>query len=143
MITFENVIHDRIINSLEVLLKAEFPSFRINYDEHSAGQSFLILPQSDNIESLHSTGQNRTYSILIGYRLKDGGKYTKNGIFKALTAVSERVKRLVDNNVGYSPSSSYKWHNAQIESIEYIQDEEDSQYYYANLIFSCESMEVR
>jgi len=128
------------MDSLEILIATEFPSFKINYDEHDGSHSFLITPVADELETLVSTGQNRSYGVLISYRVS-GSKMSKNGVFKSLTAVSERLKRLVDNNVGYSPSGSYKWHNARIESIEYIKDEDT--YFYANMLFNCESMEAR
>ena len=134
MITFTNVIYDKVITTLEVLLKAEFPSFKINYDEHSAGQSFLLLPSADNLEELGAIGQVRSYTVNVSYRTKAENKK----VYRVLSEVAERVRRLVDNNVVYSSGST--WFEAKIDSITY---EEEEGYFYANMIFICNVMDAR
>lgn len=66
-ITYENVVFDRVIESLNTLLADEF-SIPIRYDEHKGNQSFLITPGEDELIEHHSTGQSRTYSISIQYQ---------------------------------------------------------------------------
>ena len=116
-ITYENVVFDRVIESLNTLLADEF-SIPIRYDEHKGNQSFLITPGEDELIEHHSTGQSRTYSVAIQYQLVSGGEYTKNNV-KQVSEIAERVKRLIHNNTAYSPSSTYKWHDGRIETITY------------------------
>ena len=117
MITYENVVFDRIIESLNTLLADEF-SISIRYDEHKGNQSFLITPSEDELIEYNSDGQTRTYSIAISYEVVSGGEYTKNNI-KQVSETAERVKRLIQNNTAYSPSDVYKWHDGRIETITY------------------------
>ena len=116
-ITYENVVFDRIIESLNTLLADEF-SISIRYDEHKGNQSFLITPSEDELIEYNSDGQTRTYSIAISYEVVSGGEYTKNNI-KQVSETAERVKRLIQNNTAYSPSDVYKWHDGRIETITY------------------------
>jgi len=116
-ITYENVVFDRIIESLYTILGNEF-SIPVRYDEHKGNQSFLITPGEDELIEYNSDGQTRTYSIAISYEVVSGGEYTKNNI-KQVSETAERVKRLIQNNTAYSPSDVYKWHDGRIETITY------------------------
>jgi len=116
-ITYENVVFDRIDESLNTLLADEF-SIPVRYDEHKGNQSFLITPGEDELIEYNSDGQTRTYSIAISYEVVSGGEYTKNNI-KQVSETAERVKRLIQNNTAYSPSDVYKWHDGRIETITY------------------------
>ena len=136
-ITYENVVFDRIIESLNTLLADEF-SIPIRYDEHKGNQSFLITPGEDELIELISKGQSRTYSILISYELTSGGEYTKNNV-KQASEIAERVKRLIMNNVSYSPSDVYKWHDGRIETITYARADGILS---ANMEFMCTSLET-
>ena len=136
-ITYENVVFDRIIESLNTLLADEF-SIQIRYDEHKVNHSFLITPGEDELIELISKGQSRTYSILISYELTSGGEYTKNNV-KQVSEIAERVKRLIMNNVSYSPSDVYKWHDGRIETITYARADGILS---ANMEFVCTSLET-
>ena len=59
-ITFENVHYDRVIDSLNTLLSNEF-SIPVRYDEYTLPQSFLLLPQSDDLAEVLSFCQTREY----------------------------------------------------------------------------------
>ena len=139
-ITFENVHYDRVIDSLNTLLSNEF-SIPVRYDEYTFPQSFLLLPQSDDLAELLSFGQTREYGVLIGYQLKIGGKYGRQNM-KQVSSKAEQVKRLILNNTSYSPSSSYKWHGANITSIEYEIDADDPSLLRALMTFNCTVTEV-
>jgi len=139
-ITFENVHHDRVIDSLNTLLSNEF-SIPVRYDDYTLPQSFLLLPESDDLIEQLSTGQIREYGVLIGYQLKIGGKYGRQNM-KQVSSKAEQVKRLIINNTAYSPSSSYKWHGANITSIEYEKDEDDPSLLRALMTFNCIVTEV-
>ena len=139
-ITYENVIFDRVIDSLQTILADEF-SIPVLFDEHEGNQSFLITPVDDTLITLISKGQARTYIVNISYQLDSGGNYTKNSV-KQVTEIAERVKRIIFNNTAYSPSSTYKWHDGRIESIVYSRDEDDPSLLNAVLQFNCASMET-
>ena len=137
MITYENVVFDRIIESLNTLLADEF-SIPIRYDEHKGNQSFLITPGEDELIEQASGMQVRSYNINISYEIKSGGEYTKNNM-KQVSEIAERVKRLIMNNVSYSPSDVYKWHDGRIETITYARADGILS---ANMEFMCTSLET-
>jgi len=139
-ITFENIHYDRVIDSLNTLLSDEF-SIPVRYDDYTLPQSFLLLPESDDLIEQLSTGQVREYGVSIGYQLKIGGKYGRQNM-KQVSSKAEQVKRLIINNTAYSPSSSYKWHGANITSIEYEKDEDDPSLLRALMTFNCIVTEV-
>jgi hypothetical protein len=141
-ITYENVIFDRVIDSLHSLLADEF-SVPILFDEtdERSNQSFLIRPVSDSLLELLANGQSRQYEIEINYELRLSGNYTKNS-YKQLTEIAERMKRLMHNNSSYSPSGSYKWHEGRIQSTSFERDEEDPTVSNVTMQFNCTSTEV-
>ena len=138
--SFENVQYDRVIDSINTLLSDEF-KIPVRYDQHVLPQSFLILPQSDDLLEQLSNGQTREYNILISYQLKSGGRYGRQ-TFKQLSQKAEHTKRLIINNSAYSSSGSYKWHNGNITSIEFERDEDDKSLIRALMIFNCIVIEV-
>ena len=140
-ITFENVIYDRVIDALHSLIVDEF-SIPVYFDEHQGNQSFVLTPGEDTLSERLSGGQNRSYSVELSYQLNSGGNYTKNG-FKQVSNIGERMKRLIYNNSAYSPSGTYKWHDGNIETIEYSRDEDNPELLMAIMIFNCNSMESR
>ena len=139
-ITYTNVIQDNVIDSLNTLLSDEF-SVPIYYDEHKGNQSFLLTPAADELNEFGNNFQARDYVVEIVYQLKLGGTYTKNSI-KQVSNIAERVKRLIYNNATYSPSSVYKWHDGNIDSIEYNRDEDSPDLITAVMNFNCTSTEV-
>ena len=139
-ITYTNVINDNVIDSLNTLLSNEF-SIPVYYNENKGNQSFLLTPTDDTLIEIINEGQSRDYSVLISYQLKTGGNYNVNN-FKQVSNIAERVKRLIMNNSAYSPSSTYKWHNGNIGSIEYERDEDDATILMALITFNCIVLEV-
>ena len=139
-ITYTNVINDNVIDSLNTLLSNEF-SIPVYYNENKGNQSFLLTPTDDTLIEIINEGQSRDYSVLISYQLKTGGNYNVNN-FKQVSNIAERVKRLIMNNSAYSPSSTYKWHNGNISSIEYERDEDDATILMALITFNCIVLEV-
>ncbi len=136
-ITYENVVFDRVIESLNTLLGNEF-SIPIRYDEHKGNQSFLITLGEDELVDYNSDGQTRIYSIDISYEVVSGGEYNKNHI-KQVSETAERVKRLIQDNTAYSPSDVYKWHDGRIEGITYSMGDD---MLHAALNFTCTVTEV-
>ena len=136
-ISYENVIQDRVIDSLHTLLADEF-SIPIYFDEHKGNHSFLITPNEDTVLSFMQKGQTRSYAVNISYEIASDGEHTKLSM-KRITEIAERIKRLIMNNIAYSPSSVYKWHDARIETIAYARNEGILS---ANLEFVCTSIET-
>ena len=137
-ITFSNTIYDDIMETLTKLINDEF-GISVFYDEHKPPQSFLIIPQNDELVTNLSSGIHREYNIEINYQLKIGGQYNKNNM-KQVTNILERLKRLIHNNNSYSSGSV--WFDANISSIEYERDEEDDSLLRGIGIFNCQNIEV-
>lgn len=139
-ITYENVIYDRVIDSLHSLIADEF-SIPINFDEHEGNQSFLIMPGDDTLTEYAANSQTRTYSVDVSYQIISSGNYTRN-IVKQVTEMTERLKRLLFNNSAYSPSDSYKWHDGRVQSISYSRNEDDDSLIGSITSFECSVGEV-
>lgn len=139
-VEFENIITNRIITSLEYILVEEF-SIPVYLSEHKGNQSFLLLPNNDNLVDYGQNFQSRDYSIDIEYRLTIGGTFTRN-TFKQASNIAERVKKIITNNSAYSLDGDYKWQDGKVESIEYVKDDDDDSTYLVRITFNCTSMEV-
>ena len=137
-ITFSNTIYDDIMETLTKLINDEF-GISVFYDEHKPPQSFLIIPQNDELVTNLSSGIHREYNIEINYQLKIGGQYNKNNM-KQVSNIMERLKRLVYNNSSYSSGAT--WFDANITSIEYERDEDDQTLLRGLGIFNCNNIEV-
>ena len=102
----------------------------------SKGNECIVLqPEEDTLVELLSTGQVRSYSVLIIYEMNKAGNMEINK--DHMTNRAERVKRLIYNNSAYNPSSTYKFHDGSIESITYEIDEDDPELKRANITFTC------
>lgn len=139
-ISYENVIYDRVIESLSSIIADEF-SMPIYYDAHEGNQSFLITPVSDELNETFATAQVRDYVVNIAYQVDLGGNYTKLTL-KTVSEVAERVKRLIYNNRNYEVSGSRKFNNANVGSIEYARDEDNPYLVTASMDVNVSVMEV-
>jgi hypothetical protein len=139
-ISYENVIYDRVIESLSSIIADEF-SMPIYYDAHEGNQSFLITPVSDELNETFATAQVRDYVVNIAYQVDLGGNYTKLTL-KTVSEVAERVKRLIYNNRNYEVSGSRKFNNANVGSIEYARDEDNPYLVSASMDVNVSVMEV-
>jgi len=139
-ISYENVIYDRVIESLSSIIADEF-SMPIYYDAHEGNQSFLITPVSDELNETFTTAQVRDYVVNIAYQVDLGGNYTKLTL-KTVSEVAERVKRLIYNNRNYEVSGSRKFNNANVGSIEYARDEDNPYLVSASMDVNVSVMEV-
>lgn len=135
---FTNIIFDEIIEKLALIINNEF-SVPIYYDEHKGNQSFVLTPQSDELVTYLSSGVQRAYQIEVNYQLKIGGQFTKNNM-KQVSNIMERLKRLVYNE--RTQSNGSEWFSANISSIEYERDEDDSTLLRGIAIFECQNTEV-
>jgi hypothetical protein len=137
-ITFTNIVFDEILENLNKIINDEF-NIPVYYDEHKGNQSFLLIPESDELVTNISSGMQRQYNVIINYELKSGGKYTKNTI-KQVSNVMERLKRLVyDNKI---QNTGAEWFDAQISTINYEIDEDDKSLVRGIANFNCQNMEL-
>ncbi|BAQ90780.1 hypothetical protein [uncultured Mediterranean phage uvMED] len=139
-ISYENVIYDRVIESLSSIIANEF-SIPIKYDAHEGNQSFLITPVSDDLNELLTTAQVRDYTVNVSYQVDLSGNYTKLTL-KQVSEIAERVKRLIYNNRNYTASGVRQFNNAVVESIEYSRDEDNPDLVLAILSVNVSVMEV-
>jgi len=139
-ISYENVIYDRVIESLSSIIADEF-SIPIHYDAHEGNQSFLITPVNDELEELLASGQTRNVEVSISYELQSSGNYTKNSISQ-VSNVAERLKRLLYNNKNYAVSGTTKYFNGSVESIAYERDEDNNELLRAITSFTCQTLEL-
>ena len=135
---FTNILFTKIIEPLTALINGEF-SVPVHYDEHRSNSSFLITPQSDDLVTQLSYGTQREYNIEISYQVKFGGNYNKNSI-KQVSNIMERLKRLISNNP--TSSNGAEFFDANISSVEYEQDEDDSSLLRGIAIFNCQNIEA-
>ena len=139
-ISYENVVYDRVIESLSSIIADEF-SIPILYDAHEGNQSFLITPIADELNELLTSGQTRNVEVNISYELLRSGNYTKNSV-KQVSEIAERLKRLLYNNKVYDVSGSYKYFNGSVESIIYERDEDNDELLRAITSFTCQTLEI-
>tara|TARA_R110002020_G_scaffold204521_3_gene408608 strand:+ start:1068 stop:1523 length:456 start_codon:yes stop_codon:yes gene_type:complete len=124
-ITYTNIIKERVTDSLEAILKAEFPTIPIVYGKDlpiRGSQWFRLIPVSDVAEALAIDGETRRYAVQIRYLLMIGGRDAKNTHFTRLSSMGEHIKRLMANNRNYSPSGTYKYHDLACTSVIYGAD---------------------
>jgi len=138
-ITYENVIYDRVIDSIQTILADEF-SIPVLFDNTAerGNQSFLVLPNTDEQVDTLSSGQIRQVTVLINYELKTGGNYTKNSV-KQITEITERLKRLLFNNKTYYVSGTNRFRNGIVENITYEREDEINR---SITTFTCQTMEL-
>ena len=138
-ITYENVIYDRVIDSIQTILADEF-SIPVLFDDTAerGNQSFLVLPNTDDQVDTLSSGQIRQVTVLINYELKTGGNYTKNSV-KQITEITERLKRLLFNNKTYYVSGTNRFRNGIVENITYEREDEINR---SITTFTCQTMEL-
>lgn len=139
-ISYENVIYDRVIESLSSIIADEF-SMPIYYDAHEGNQSFLITPVSDELNETLTTAKVREYIINVSYQVDLAGKYTKLTL-KQVSEIAERMKRLIYNNRNYTVSGARKFYNANVSSIEYLRDEDNPDLVSASMDVNVSVMEV-
>lgn len=139
-ISYENVIYDRVIESLSSIIADEF-SMPIYYDAHEGNQSFLITPVSDELNETLTTAKVREYTVNVSYQVDLAGNYTKLTL-KQVSEIAERMKRLIYNNRNYTVSGSRKFYNANVSSIEYARDEDNPDLVSASMDVNVSVMEV-
>lgn len=133
-ISYTNIIKTNVLDSIEKLLEDEFGGIPVGY-EAKGNECFILQPEEDTLVELLSSGQVRSYSLLIIYEMNKAGNMELNK--DHMTNRAERVKRLMYNNSAYSPSSTYKFHDGSVESITYEIDEDDPELKRANITFTC------
>ncbi len=141
-IEFENIYKDRIINTIDKLLKQNLVSVPVLYDEHRGQESFLITPERDIFIEYSGNVHSRQYITSIDYRLKKGGDYSKENHLNRLTMIAEIVKRILFNNANYESNNITNWYNGQVSDVEYTRDELDENISNVIITFTCNTNEV-
>jgi hypothetical protein len=139
-ITFNNVIYDRVIDSLHTIIANEF-GIQIFYDEHQGNQSFLLQPIADELNEQINVGMVREYTILISYQVDFAGNYTKES-FRQIALIAERMKRLIYNNRNYTVSGTRQFYNAVIDNTIYERDEDNPDLLRAEMTALVSAMEI-
>lgn len=139
-VTFTNFAFDNVIDPLNTIISNEF-AIPVRFDKHTGNQSFLIEYEDDTLEEQAVNMQIREYTINIVYQLKTGGQYTRNK-FEQVSKITERLKRLLYNNKNYYVSSTNKFYNGTIESINYERDEDDPSILNSTTTFNCLTREI-
>lgn len=134
--TYENVAYDKIIDGIITIL-ADNLKIPITMDTHRGNHSILIVPESDDINSVLVAGQLRDYTILISYELNIG-TMSENS-FKQVSNTVEKIKRLFapDKN---ATVTDY-WFGGRVESVTYERPEDESKIL-ALITFTCTYMEA-
>lgn len=124
-ITFTNRIKENVVDSMEAIIKAEFPTVPIAFGKDlpiQGSQWFRLIPISDSSEALALDGETRRYAVQLRYLVMIGGRDSKSTHFTRLSSMGEHIKRLMANNRNYSPSGSYKYHDLVCSSVNYDAD---------------------
>ena len=137
MISYTNQVKI-VMDGVEKLIEDEFNVPVM--DTHAGNESIVIMPGEDSLIEHRTSGMIREYSLDIIYTMSDGGGFER--IKDHLTNRAERIKRLLFNYSNYSPSGAYKWHDGRIETIEYSQDEDESDLWIATILFRCTILEA-
>ncbi len=141
-IEFENIYKDRVIDTIQKLLKQNLSSIPIMFDEHRGQESFLIVPEADTFVDYASNVHIREFSTSINYQLRKGGEYTKDNQLNRLTMVAEIVKRILFDNRNLESDNVSQWYSGQVLSVEYTRDEDDETISNAIITFQCNINEV-
>ena len=141
-IEFENIYKDRVIDTIQKLLKQNLASIPIVFDEHRGQESFLIVPESDTFIDYASNVHIREFTTSINYQLRKGGEYTKENQLNRLTMIAEVVKRLLFDNRNYESGNITNWYGGQVSSVEYTRDEDDETISNVIITFQCNTNEV-
>ena len=139
-ITFTNISYDNVIDSLNTIISDEF-AIPVKYDEHKGNQSFLITPEDDSLDHQTPGMQVREHTVGISYQLKTGGAYTRRNL-EQVSKVTERLKKLLYNNRNYFVSTTNKFYNGSVESVEYERDEDEPTILNSTITFNCLTREL-
>jgi len=108
---------------VDVVLEPEFQASRIS----TRGEYIRYYFLDSNEVSKHSDGETRDYDIEIVYYFDTRLFRTGKAFDEVYSDRSERLKAVLEQNIAYSSSSTYRWHNLIIVSdpIQTVEDLED------------------
>tara|TARA_R100000808_G_scaffold2941_3_gene10969 strand:- start:4313 stop:4759 length:447 start_codon:yes stop_codon:yes gene_type:complete len=127
MITYVNTFKTNILDPLDSLLANEF-NIPIHYDsdfEIRGTQFFNITPISDELIENRIGSEARSYALSIRYYRHVSGKKAKNTHITPSMEIAERLKRLIKNNSNYTSGSTYYWHDAILDNVNYNLEDDD------------------
>jgi hypothetical protein len=146
MISYTNTIKENVLDSLDKIVGDEFTDIPVFYDLDviARGNTFFVFqPQTDELLEQRVSSDVREFTVLIRLFRKSAGDHRKHTELDPVTKTIERLKRLIANNSDYTPSSTYKWHDGRITSIDYqVNNEELPEYKIIDVAFACVVEEV-
>jgi hypothetical protein len=122
-ITFTNNLKTNVLDPLQALLVAEFAQpvyFDREFIERGTNW-FNLRVVSDALEEDMASGHTRSYTVVIQYYRMVSGEFKKDTHIDAVSAVTERLKRLIRNN----SSHEQYFFNGKLESINYESENAD------------------
>ena len=126
-ITFTNHLDTNVLSSLQELISAEFtqPVYYDNEYEQRGTNWFNLVPVTDELEEDFSNSHTRAYEVLIQYYRIVSGDRRKDSHIDTVSAIMERLKRLVRNNSDYRVDGEQRFFNGTIENVNYQPELED------------------
>ena len=126
-ITFTNHLDTNVLSSLQELISAEFtqPVYYDNEYVQRGTNWFNLMPVTDELEENFSSSHTRAYEVLIQYYRIVSGDRRKDSHIDTVSAIMERLKRLVHNNSDYRVSGEQRFFNGIIENVNYQPELED------------------
>jgi len=121
-ITFTNHLKTNVLDPLQALIVAEFAQ-SVYYDQEFVQRGsnwFNLQPVSDTLEEDLSSAHTRLYEVVIQYYRVVSGEYRKDTHIDAVSAITERLKRLIRNNTSHE---TY-FFNGKLNSINYTTEAE-------------------
>jgi len=126
-ITFTNHLDTNVLSSLQELISAEFtqPVYYDNEYVQRGTNWFNLMPVTDELEENFSSSHTRAYEVLIQYYRIVSGDRRKDSHIDTVSAIMERLKRLIRNNSDYRVSGAQRFFNGTLENVNYQPELED------------------
>ncbi|MAK37725.1 MAG: hypothetical protein CMC15_16315 [Flavobacteriaceae bacterium] len=122
-ITFTNNLKENILDPLKAIISAEFAQ-AVYFDNEFVDRGtnwFNLQPVSDTLLEDLAAAHTRSFEVVIQYYRAVSGEFKKDTHIDAVSAITERLKRLIRNNRAYSTN----WINGRLDSINYNVEAED------------------
>jgi hypothetical protein len=126
-ITFTNHLDTNVLSALQELINAEFTQ-SVYYDTEYMQRGtnwFNLVPVADILEDNFSSSHTRAYEVLIQYYRIVPGDKRKSTHIATVSAIMERLKRLIRSNSDYRVNGEQKFFNGTIANVNYQPELED------------------
>jgi len=99
--------------NIDIILSDHFESEIIS----NKGEYIRYWIEEDLLESAAANGETRNYMVGCYYYVDVYKKHVQRDWETLLSDRVEHIKTIINTNISYAPSGTYKWHNASVESI--------------------------